>query len=230
MPAVGQREGEIHAEALLVKRRDGAEDDREGGRAFSSALPPATASAMRISGRASVASLMLTTMLCLREARTQASNSCRTRMSSGRVLGRDDRRGGREVGQAVDDAGRLVHVLLDARPHVPSRRARRWRSRRRRGRRARRPAAGRTRGAAAEGEGARQRRERSSTAPPGCGRRSSRGRRVAPWASSTSRRAGEWNMTPVSASTSSEASWMRSTSASAEDAQRAPPPTYRPAA
>ena len=53
------------------------------GRALSSADPPATASAMRISGRASVASLMLTTMLCLREARMQASNSCRTRLSSG---------------------------------------------------------------------------------------------------------------------------------------------------
>ena len=53
------------------------------GRALSSAAPPATASAMRMSGRASDASLMLTTMLCLREARMQASNSCRTRLSSG---------------------------------------------------------------------------------------------------------------------------------------------------
>ncbi len=53
------------------------------GRVFSSAEPPATAAAMRISGRASAASLMLTTMLCLREARMQASNSCRTRDSSG---------------------------------------------------------------------------------------------------------------------------------------------------
>ncbi len=53
------------------------------GRALSSAAPPATASAMRISGRASDASLMLTTTLCLREARMQASNSCRTRLSSG---------------------------------------------------------------------------------------------------------------------------------------------------
>ena len=53
------------------------------GRALSSAAPPATASAMRTSGLASVASLIDTTMLCLREARMQASNSCRTRDSSG---------------------------------------------------------------------------------------------------------------------------------------------------
>ena len=53
------------------------------GRALSSADPPATASAMRISARASVASLMDTTMLCLRDARMQASNSCSTRDSSG---------------------------------------------------------------------------------------------------------------------------------------------------
>ncbi len=53
------------------------------GRFLSSALPPATASAMRISGLASAASLMLTTTLCLREARMQASNSCSTRLSSG---------------------------------------------------------------------------------------------------------------------------------------------------
>ncbi|OPZ45478.1 MAG: hypothetical protein BWY94_01307 [Actinobacteria bacterium ADurb.BinA094] len=53
------------------------------GRALSSAEPPATASAMRRRARASAASFMLTTMLCLREARIHASNSCSTRLSSG---------------------------------------------------------------------------------------------------------------------------------------------------
>jgi len=53
------------------------------GRAFSCADPPATDAAMRISGLASVASLILTRMLCAREARMQASNSCRTRDASG---------------------------------------------------------------------------------------------------------------------------------------------------
>ena len=102
------------------------------GRALSSAEPPATASAMRMSGLASAASLMLTTMLCLREARMQASNSCRTRDSLGRVLGGHEGRGGREVGQAVDDAGRVVDVLLDARPHRAVGLAHEaWRSRRR---------------------------------------------------------------------------------------------------
>ena len=53
------------------------------GRARSSAAPPATAFAMRIRGSASAASLRLTTMVCLREARRQASNSCSTRDSGG---------------------------------------------------------------------------------------------------------------------------------------------------
>ncbi len=87
------------------------------GRALSSAAPPATASAMRISGRASDASLMLTTMLCLREARMQASNSCRTRLSSGRVLRGHEGRGGGEVVEALDDARGVVDVLLDALAH-----------------------------------------------------------------------------------------------------------------
>ncbi len=87
------------------------------GRALSSAAPPATASAMRISGRASVASLMLTTMLCLREARMQASNSCSTRLSSGVSCADTRAEVAERLSQAVDDAGRVVHVLLDARPH-----------------------------------------------------------------------------------------------------------------
>ncbi len=53
------------------------------GRRFSSSLPPAIASAILIRLRASQSSLMLTTMLCFSELRTQASNSCSTRVSVG---------------------------------------------------------------------------------------------------------------------------------------------------
>ena len=87
------------------------------GRALSSAAPPATASAMRMSGRASVASLMLTTMLCLREARMQASNSCRTRLSSGVSCADTRAEVAERLSQALDDARGVVDVLLDALPH-----------------------------------------------------------------------------------------------------------------
>jgi len=55
----------------------------KGGRRRSSSRPPASASAMRSRLRASRSSLMETTIVCLLELRTQASNSCRTRVSAG---------------------------------------------------------------------------------------------------------------------------------------------------
>ncbi len=53
------------------------------GRRLSSSAPPAIASAILMRLRASQSSLMLTTMLCFSELRTQASNSCSTRVSGG---------------------------------------------------------------------------------------------------------------------------------------------------
>ena len=53
------------------------------GRARSSSRPPARALAISIRLRASQSSLMDTTMLCLAELRTQASNSCSTLLCTG---------------------------------------------------------------------------------------------------------------------------------------------------
>ena len=111
----------------------------KSGRSASSLLPPASASAMRMRLRASRSSLMLTTMLCLPDARTQASNSCSTRVSSGVSWADDEGRGGREAVEALHDAGGVRDVTLDRRRGSSRRlRVRASRSRRRRGRRARR--------------------------------------------------------------------------------------------
>ncbi len=53
------------------------------GRRLSSSEPPASASAILIRLRASQSSLIETTMLCFSLLRTQASNSCSTRVSGG---------------------------------------------------------------------------------------------------------------------------------------------------
>src|SRR5674476_662899 len=53
------------------------------GRRLSSSVPPARASAILMRLRASQSSLMLTTMLCFSLLRTQASNSCSTRVEVG---------------------------------------------------------------------------------------------------------------------------------------------------
>ena len=113
---VGQGEGEIHAETLLVKGRDGAEDDREQG-----SRPELVAAAGHEFGHAQqrlgLGGVFHAdhngVLVGGAHAGVELVQDARL---DGTVLRGDDGRCGREIGKGVHDAGRLVHVLLAAAP------------------------------------------------------------------------------------------------------------------
>ena len=117
MPACGQGEGQVHAEALLMERAHGAEDDREG-RALVQ-LPGAAGHGLGHADQVARLGLVLDrdddgVLFGGAHAGVELVQHARL---DGAVLGRHECRGGGDVVEPLNDLGRRAHVGLGRGAH-----------------------------------------------------------------------------------------------------------------